>query len=106
MSRIILATLLVIGSLLCASGTAFGSSALSTDTNASAAQYGHPRQTVLGNTVTPRPVAAQAPRQLAAANGSDLPFTGYSAIPVVLGGLVLLGGGLMLRRRTRDDASL
>ena len=38
----------------------------------------------------------------AAAEGSDLPFTGFAAIPVLLGGLALLTGGLLLRRRTRE----
>jgi hypothetical protein len=40
----------------------------------------------------------------AAATTSQLPFTGYAAIPVLLGGLILLTGGLLLRRRvTRED---
>ena len=38
----------------------------------------------------------------AAADTSELPFTGVAAIPVLLGGLALLTGGLLLRRRTRD----
>jgi hypothetical protein len=38
----------------------------------------------------------------AAATTSQLPFTGYAAIPVLLGGLVLLTGGLFLRRRTHN----
>jgi hypothetical protein len=33
------------------------------------------------------------------ANGSSLPFTGFAAIPILFGGLVLLGGGLVLRSR-------
>jgi hypothetical protein len=32
---------------------------------------------------------------------SALPFTGYAAIPVLLGGIALMGGGLLIRRRTR-----
>src|SRR3954452_7950347 len=36
----------------------------------------------------------------AAATTSQLPFTGYAAIPVLLGGLLLLTGGLLLRRQT------
>ena len=37
----------------------------------------------------------------AAAETRQLPFTGFAAIPVLLGGLALLTGGLVLRRRTR-----
>ena len=46
--------------------------------------------------------ATQPERQQAAAvETSELPFTGFAAIPVLLGGLALLTGGLILRRRTR-----
>ena len=40
-------------------------------------------------------------QQAAAAQTSELPFTGFAAIPVLLGGLALLAGGLVLRRRTK-----
>ncbi len=40
-------------------------------------------------------------QQAAAVETSQLPFTGFAAIPVLLGGLALLTGGLVLRRRTR-----
>jgi hypothetical protein len=42
---------------------------------------------------------AQAPRQLEASGGSDLPFTGFAAIPMLLGGIALLAAGLVMRRR-------
>jgi hypothetical protein len=42
-------------------------------------------------------------QEAAAATTSQLPFTGFAAIPVLLGGLALLGGGLVLRRRTRSE---
>jgi hypothetical protein len=42
-------------------------------------------------------------QEAAAAQTSQLPFTGFAAIPVLLGGLALLSGGLVLRRRTRDN---
>ena len=45
----------------------------------------------------------QPTRQEAAATNSQLPFTGFAAIPVILGGLALLAGGLILRRRTREE---
>jgi hypothetical protein len=45
----------------------------------------------------------QPTRQEAAATNSQLPFTGFAAIPVLLGGLALLTGGLILRRRTRSE---
>jgi len=42
-------------------------------------------------------------QEAAAAQTSQLPFTGFAAIPVLLGGLALLTGGLVLRRRTRGE---
>ena len=48
--------------------------------------------------------ATQPERQnAAAATTSQLPFTGFAAIPVLLGGLALLTGGLILRRRTNAN---
>ncbi len=44
---------------------------------------------------------AQVAQQVEA--GDSLPFTGFAAIPVLLGGLALLSGGLVLRRRTRSE---
>jgi hypothetical protein len=39
--------------------------------------------------------------------GGELPFTGFLAIPILIGGVALLTSGLILRRRTgeRDDVS-
>jgi hypothetical protein len=45
----------------------------------------------------------QPVRQEAAATNAQLPFTGFAAIPVILGGLALLSGGLILRRRTKPE---
>ena len=38
--------------------------------------------------------------QVAATGDEGLPFTGFLAIPLMIGGVALLGGGLALRRRT------
>jgi hypothetical protein len=46
---------------------------------------------------------AESTRQVAATSSSQLPFTGFAAIPVMLGGIALLSGGLWLRRRTRAE---
>jgi hypothetical protein len=35
--------------------------------------------------------------------GDQLPFTGFLAIPVLIGGVALLSAGLVLRRRTSDE---
>ena len=50
---------------------------------------------------TSREEAAQPSRQVeAGGNGGELPFTGLAAIPILAGGIALLAGGLVLRRRT------
>ena len=54
-----------------------------------------------GGTAPAEAANTQPVRQEAAATSSQLPFTGFAAIPVILGGLALLAGGLILRRRTR-----
>jgi hypothetical protein len=55
-----------------------------------------------GGSPTP---SVQPTRQVeAGANNNKLPFTGFAAIPVLLGGLVLLSLGLVLRRRTGDES--
>jgi hypothetical protein len=57
-----------------------------------------------GKSGKPAPVTApaQATRQVAAVQGKrSLPFTGLAAIPILLAGLGMLGGGLLLHRSAR-----
>jgi len=52
--------------------------------------------------VAPAASPAQPARQVAVADASPtLPFTGFAAIPVLLGGIALTGSGLVLRRKGR-----
>ena len=45
--------------------------------------------------------SVQPARQVEAGSntGSSLPFTGFAAVPILFGGIVLLSGGFLLRRR-------
>ena len=132
-SRLVILTMLVLGMLLSTAGAGLAVSGLSGHRNASIAQYGTPTPTptssptgggnVLGDqdsgtNVLPQDTsgggtspstgkakAAQPARQVeAGANtGTTLPFTGFAAIPVLIGGIVLLSAGLVLRRRTGEQ---
>lgn len=59
--------------------------------------------TTTGSGVLPAEETQPTRQEAAAAQTSQLPFTGFAAIPVLLGGLALLSGGLVLRRRTRSE---
>ena len=41
--------------------------------------------------------------QESSGGGDELAFTGFAAIPVLIGGVALLGSGLVLRRRSERD---
>jgi len=125
-SRLVILTMLVLGMLLSTTGAGLAVSGLSGD-NASIAQYAaspnggggvlgdqdtgsgtSPEQNNGGGGGGTAPNEAsnntQPARQVeAGANNSQLPFTGFAAIPVLLGGIALLSAGLVLRRRTGDE---
>jgi hypothetical protein len=127
-SRLTILAMVAFGMLFSTAGAGLAVSGISSNTNASVAQYGTP-------TPTPTPVSTtvaaeeeggvlpaeesnnapeggvapaeeestQPTRQVEATTESQLPFTGFAAIPVMLGGIALLTGGLVLRRRTRAE---
>ena len=122
-SRIAILSMLVLGMLMSTTGAGLAVSGLSQH-NASVAQYGTPTPTptsgggnVLGdedsgNNVLPESNNGGGPsgdvqpaRQVEAGadTNSSLPFTGFAAVPILLGGIALLSAGLVLRRRTGEQ---
>lgn len=121
-SRLVILTMLVFGMLLSTAGAGLAVSGFSSQTDASTAQYATETPSggggdVLGDedagtNVAPAsgggddsPSAVQPARQVeaGATTNSKLPFTGFAAIPVLLGGIALLSAGLVLRRRMGDE---
>jgi|tagenome__1003787_1003787.scaffolds.fasta_scaffold20762406_2 hypothetical protein len=108
-SRLPILVALVVAIVLSTAGVGL---ALPSGTNdASVAQYG-PRvhtvaaglqRVVRGRTGVPAPVVQVARQREAGAGTSRLPFSGFAAIPVLLGGVALAAAGLRLRRGTRPD---
>jgi hypothetical protein len=126
-SRLAIIAMLVFGGLLSTSGGALAVSGFTSQQgNAAQGQYGGVKgeedqgdQGVLGEeesgggpTTTensggggPTQPARQVEAGAQGSGGEELPFTGFAAIPILLGGVGLLTAGLVLRRRTGDDAS-
>jgi hypothetical protein len=126
-SRIVILSMLVLGMLLSTAGAGLAVTGLTGQDNASVEQYGTSTPTgggdVLGdedsgNNVLPDNsgggdtspgggggTAVQPVRQVevGASANPTLPFTGFAAVPVLLGGIALLSAGLVLRRRTGDQ---
>jgi hypothetical protein len=123
-SRLAIVAMVAFGMLFSTAGAGLAVSGITSDSNnASVAQYATPTPTpgdeggvlpaeetnnapaggVLPAEASQPAEAAQPARQVAATTASQLPFTGFAAIPVMLGGIALLTGGLVLRRRTRAE---
>jgi hypothetical protein len=124
-SRLVVLTMLVLGMLLSTTGAGLAIEGLSG--NASVAVYGTETPTaptggVLGDEDTgageqptdnggggsspggEEGTGVQPSRQVqAGADNHSLPFTGFAAIPVLLGGVALLSAGLVLRRRAGGE---
>ena len=120
-SRLAILSTLVLGMVLSTGGAGLAVSGFTSgNKSASAAQYGQVTPQggdVLGEEESGGPGTTennggggggtQPTRQVesgAQGNGGEqLPFTGFAAIPILLGGVALLGTGMVLRRRTADD---
>jgi hypothetical protein len=128
-SRLAILGMLVLGMVLSTGGAGLAVSGFaSQNDNAAQTQYGTPTPTpsttpeggtkpgndVLGEEESgggagptennsPSQPARQVESGAQGTGGEQLPFTGFAAIPILLGGVALLGTGMVLRRRTTDD---
>ena len=110
-SRLAILLMLVLGMVFSTAGAGLAIQGLGSD-DASVSQYGTPTPPpgdVLGeedeSDVGGDVDVTQTPRQVETGSDSELPFTGFLALPVLLGGVALLSAGLVLRRRTHGDRS-
>jgi hypothetical protein len=119
-SRLAILAMLVLGMLFSTTGAGLAIQSLSTGNDASEAQYDTPDESpgdVLGDetgtgggssdpgSTNDETDTLQSTRQaeVGSDGGDELPFTGFLAIPVLIGGVALLSAGMVLRRRTADD---
>jgi len=124
-SRLAIIAMLVFGMVLSTGGGALAVSGFtSQQDNAAQGQYGTGVQgedeggDVLGEDESGNPSpenggpageeeGSQPARQVEAgaqgSGGEELPFTGFAAIPILLGGVALLTSGLVLRKRAADE---
>ena len=126
-SRLAIIAMLVFGMVLSTGGGALAVSGFtSQQDNAAQGQYGNGNVQgedegggdVLGEDESGGPAennggpageeeASQPARQVEAgaqgSGGEELPFTGFAAIPILLGGVALLTSGLVLRKRAADE---
>ena len=116
-SRLVILSMLVLGMLLSTTGAGLAVSGVTG--NAAQSQYPNEGGQVLGDedqsqggqdvlpeqdTGNQAPTPVQPARQVeSGAGNSQLPFTGFAAIPILLGGIALLTVGLVLRRKTGDE---
>ena len=116
--RVAIASLLAGGMIMSGGGAALALSGESSHGSASSAGYRAPttaQPQVLGETQGTTPTSAtpttsnsaspqvqgevQGTRQVSSSGVKSLPFTGFAAIPIILAGIAMLGGGAWLRRR-------
>ena|SRR5215217_2559825 len=122
-SRLAILSMLVAGMLLSTTGAGLAVDGLSQSNDAAVSQYvdDNGGGGVLGEDDSNQPDngvagenngggaagenAVQPARQVESGAGAeDLPFTGFLAIPILLGGVALLSAGLVLRRRAAHDS--
>jgi hypothetical protein len=105
-SRLALTAILVLGVMMSGTGATIAITGASDSGNAGVAQYGQSEGDENNNLAGAQQGGddeTQPTEQVAAQGDSgSLPFTGFVAIPLLVGGVALAGTGLLLRRRTRE----
>jgi hypothetical protein len=110
-SRLAILAMLVLGFIFSTAGVGGAIGGMSGTNSAAISQYGTPTPTstppgdVLGKEESNKgqTTGLQPERQEENGSSGQLPFTGFAALPVLLGGIALLSGGLVLRRRSRQE---
>ena len=112
-SRLAILAMLVLGFVFSTAGVGMAVGGLSGAHSAAQVQY--PSVTPFSTPTPPGKVLGeeennngqttglQPERQEENGSNGQLPFTGFAAIPVLLGGIALLSGGLVLRWRAREE---
>lgn len=113
-SRLAMTMILVLGVMMSGTGATIAITGASDTGSAGVSQYGNANengQEQGGNNLAGQEQGGggdngddtQPVEQVAAQGGSgSLPFTGFVAIPLLVGGVALAGTGAVLRRRTRE----
>jgi hypothetical protein len=104
-SRLALTLVIVLGAMMSGTGAGIAVSGSSGEGNAVEGQY-HEQGTTEGGSVLAgedqAPQAVANDQVAAAGDSGSLPFTGFLAIPLMIGGVALIGGGALLRRSARN----
>jgi hypothetical protein len=104
-SRLALTMILVLGVMMSGTGATIAITGASDNGSAGVAQYGDEEgnDNLAGAQQGGGGDDTQPTEQVAAQGDSgSLPFTGFLAIPLLLGGVALVGTGAVLRSRARD----
>ena len=118
-SRLAITMILALGILMSLSGAGLAVSGLGSSGESASVQYNDPDDSgssdpsssdsssddsSISSLSDPGSSDVQPASQEESGTGGSLPFTGFAAIPLLIGGVALLGSGAVLRRSSRDES--